>query len=325
MTNRVPAYEGKGKYIFVSYSHKDSGIVYPTIRKMFEEKYRVWYDEGIAPGSEWPHNIEVHLKQCSVALICVSANSLASKNCDNEVVNALNNNKQIIQCSLDGNIHPLLKDAPVIRSEEELFKALNPELIGDGTGYDLALNNRRRFSIWNLLLGLAIVLIIALGSAMYGIEKGYFDEYLPGRNTDVQDITVKEEKIGLEVNNDIIAQAILEQLSEEDLFRDIEFIEGADDWYMRMALGLEDYDKPLQYYDLTQSNIEEADLQYCSEDCLKLLKYLPSLKVLRLNSDKIKSLEALDECPRLEKVYLNVGSFPIELNENRRYTVLIQK
>ena len=70
--DRIPAYEGKGNFIFVSYSHKDSGTVYPFITDLFEKKYRVWYDEGIAPGSEWPYNIEVHLKSCSTVLVFVS-------------------------------------------------------------------------------------------------------------------------------------------------------------------------------------------------------------------------------------------------------------
>ena len=322
MMERVPAYEGKGKYIFVSYSHRNTDLVYPIIERMFDERYRVWYDEGIAPGSEWPHNIEVHLKGCSAALIVVSENSLASKNCDNEVVNALNNHKQIIQYSLDGNSHPLLTDVPVIKTEEELFKILSPELIGDGTGYDLTLNNRRRLSLWNLLLVLSFILIVALGLGMYGINVGYFDEYLPGRTVNEKDITVKEEKTGFDVNNDVIAQAILDQLSDEDLFVDIEFFDERDRDTIYQNLGY-DLDRPMQYFDLTQKDIEDLYLGDCSEDCLKLLKYLPSLKKLQLDSSRIKSLKNLDDCPKLEEVYLRIECFPVELSENRNYIVKI--
>ena len=39
--DRIPAYEGKGNFMFVSYSHKDSGTVYPFITDLFEKKYPI--------------------------------------------------------------------------------------------------------------------------------------------------------------------------------------------------------------------------------------------------------------------------------------------
>ncbi len=85
MKDYVRAYEGNESYIFVSYAHLDSDKVLPIIRELYERKYRVWYDEGIAPGTEWPENIERHLLGADTVLVFVSAHSLASKNCKNEV------------------------------------------------------------------------------------------------------------------------------------------------------------------------------------------------------------------------------------------------
>ena len=51
MAEFIRAYEGNKPYIFVSYSHKNSSVVLSYIEKLYELKYRVWYDEGIAPGN----------------------------------------------------------------------------------------------------------------------------------------------------------------------------------------------------------------------------------------------------------------------------------
>ena len=323
---RMPAYEGKGNFIFVSYSHKDSGTVYPFITDLFEKKYRVWYDEGIAPGSEWPYNIEVHLKSCSTVLVFVSENSLASRNCDNEAVNALDNKKKIIQYSLDGSIHPLLKDEITVRNKEELFNTLSDDLIGDGSGYDRELNNKRRLSLWNLLLGLAVLFIVALGAGTYGLNEGYFDKYLPGRNIVEEDITEKKEASGIQVDNSVIAQALLEQLSKEDLFRDVEFSDDSDKQALYEAIGFYDWgsEGELQYFDLTEFGSDDLYLNNCSDECLKLLKYLPNLKHLYISSDKISTLEALNDCPYLEEVHLNRNCFPIDIPSEKNYRILYE-
>ena len=323
---RMPAYEGKGNFIFVSYSHKDSGTVYPFITDLFEKKYRVWYDEGIAPGSEWPYNIEVHLKSCSTVLAFVSENSLASRNCDNEAVNALDNKKKIIQYSLDGSIHPLLKDEITVRNKEELFNTLSDDLIGDGSGYDRELNNKRRLSLWNLLLGLAVLFIVALGAGTYGLNEGYFDKYLPGRNIVEEDITEKKEASGIQVDNSVIAQALLEQLSKEDLFRDVEFSDDSDKQALYEAIGFYDWgsEGELQYFDLTEFGSDDLYLNNCSDECLKLLKYLPNLKHLYISSDKISTLEALNDCPYLEEVHLNRNCFPIDIPSEKNYRILYE-
>lgn len=46
------ASSGSDPYVFVSYSHQDSEKVFPIIKQLHEKGYRIWYDEGIDPGSE---------------------------------------------------------------------------------------------------------------------------------------------------------------------------------------------------------------------------------------------------------------------------------
>lgn len=95
------AYEGKENFAFISYAHKDSERVLRILHRMAREGYRVWYDEGIAPGSEWPENIAQHLNDCAVAVAFVSNNSIASANCRREVTFALAKHKPFLGILLE--------------------------------------------------------------------------------------------------------------------------------------------------------------------------------------------------------------------------------
>ena len=94
-------YEGKKPYIFVSYAHKDSARVFPILEELDRRGYRVWYDDGIAPGSEWPENIAQHLDGCSLTLAFISPNSIASANCRREVTFALSKRKPFLGILLE--------------------------------------------------------------------------------------------------------------------------------------------------------------------------------------------------------------------------------
>lgn len=82
---RPVAYMGEEPYIFVSYSHKDSERVWPVITRLQADRFRVWYDDGINPGTEWDSNIASHIKNCSFFLVFISENYLASENCKDEL------------------------------------------------------------------------------------------------------------------------------------------------------------------------------------------------------------------------------------------------
>ncbi|MBQ6835504.1 MAG: toll/interleukin-1 receptor domain-containing protein [Clostridia bacterium] len=82
---RPISYEGNENYIFISYSHKDSARVWPIIEQMQKDGYRIWYDDGIDPGTEWDENIARHVKECSFFIAFMSENYLASDNCKDEL------------------------------------------------------------------------------------------------------------------------------------------------------------------------------------------------------------------------------------------------
>ncbi len=94
-------YEGHKPYIFVSYAHKDSDRVFPVLEELDRRGYRVWYDDGIAPGSEWPENIAQHLDGCSLTLAFISPASIASANCRREVTFALSKKKPFLGILLE--------------------------------------------------------------------------------------------------------------------------------------------------------------------------------------------------------------------------------
>lgn len=94
-------YIGEKPYIFVSYAHKDSEVVMRAIALLQQSGFRVWYDEGIDPGSEWPSTIAKYLERSSYLIGIISANSLASQNCTCELYTAYNEHKRILVVYLE--------------------------------------------------------------------------------------------------------------------------------------------------------------------------------------------------------------------------------
>lgn len=97
----VKPYEGKEPYVFVSYCHKDKAYVYPIVERMAQDGFRVWYDEGIDPGSEWPESIARHLNNSTICIAFFSTNALNSHNCRREVNFALLKEKPFVSVILE--------------------------------------------------------------------------------------------------------------------------------------------------------------------------------------------------------------------------------
>jgi len=96
----VKPYSGDDGFIFISYSHKDRSEVFPIIEKMSKKGYRIWYDEGIDPGSEWPEIIANKLSECSAFIAFISENSINSHNCRREINYALHKQKVFVSIHL---------------------------------------------------------------------------------------------------------------------------------------------------------------------------------------------------------------------------------
>lgn len=132
MSNLFKPYEGKRPYIFISYPHKQSDAVVDTIRILHEKKYRLWYDEGIPAGSDWPANIAMHMRDCEAVICFISNHFLHSQNCFSEIRAAVQLKKPILVVYLDDSVpdgewKPLLdgcKSIPVLNSAQERARAI---------------------------------------------------------------------------------------------------------------------------------------------------------------------------------------------------------
>lgn len=85
MTTVLPAYSGSDSYVFVSYSHKDSAVVYDEIRYLQKLGVNVWYDEGIDAGDEWTETLANAISGCIKFLFFITPNSVASGHCRREL------------------------------------------------------------------------------------------------------------------------------------------------------------------------------------------------------------------------------------------------
>ena len=137
MKNGIPfvPYQGAEDYIFVSYAHKDSAQVFDVIRLLHQQKYRIWYDQGIEIGADWPQVVAEKLLQSALVLIFVSKNALLSQNCQREIHYAVSQKKNMLVVFLDESELPAdmamqLSVVPQLRFTDsaETAAALTPQL-----------------------------------------------------------------------------------------------------------------------------------------------------------------------------------------------------
>ena len=103
---KLPVYSGNEPYIFVSYAHKDSEQVLPVIEGLQARGFRVWFDQGIEVGTEWPQYIAEHLLTSGCVLAFLSPNSANSNNCKEELAYAKKKNKEMVVVYLEDFVLP---------------------------------------------------------------------------------------------------------------------------------------------------------------------------------------------------------------------------
>lgn len=95
------AYDGKEPYIFISYSHKDTADVLNAVDALNDNGFRVWYDNGIEAGTEWPEYIAERMISCQVVIAFMSRNSQDSHNCRREIHFAIELKKDLLVVYLE--------------------------------------------------------------------------------------------------------------------------------------------------------------------------------------------------------------------------------
>ena len=334
MNEYVRAYEGDESYIFVSYAHKDSGKVLPVVRQLFDRKYRVWYDEGIKPGTEWPDNIDKHLRKAAAVIVFVSENSLISPNCKNEMSRAPEKTKMIL-IRIDGIIiQSLFSDKEKYDLNESLLNklagqkaydldenllgklanSLDDRFIGDGiTGYEYSIEKKKSVNKWNILLGLAAVLAVGFSVPLYGLYNGWFDSLLPAKQPVVEAVapTAEPQEV-ISIGNNILGSILPVEFSSEEEKNAV---------YDKLGWG--------QPYEMTYKDLVEMDwvtyLEIGKEpiDNIKFAAYLPNLEGITLSNAHITDLSPLIECPNLKTVQVTADMLPMTLPAARSFEVEI--
>ncbi len=131
----VEPYEGDKPYLFISYSHKDSEQVVPFMERLSALGYRLWYDEGIDPGSEWPETIADHLSRAAACIGLISNHYLESANCRRELTFALKKQIPFLSIILEELDMPLGIEMQLsanqavfkykLRAEADFYKKIN--------------------------------------------------------------------------------------------------------------------------------------------------------------------------------------------------------
>jgi len=198
----IKAYKGEDPYLFISYAHKDSDVVFPEIERLAKSGFKIWYDEGIEPSEEWPEEIGKAVVNCSVFLIFVSPRSASSVNCRNEVNLALNNNKRFLAIHLEetelpvglqlrmGDLQAILKyNLPVaeyqLKLEQSLTNLIEPKDIVHSSSSFIPKystnNNAKSTNPWFYAIIALLAAFIIVGGFFYASPKD------PNEKTDATD------------------------------------------------------------------------------------------------------------------------------------------
>ena len=92
--------------IFITYSHMDRDAKNELRKRLVvmeehERKIKIWHDNEILPGDKWYQEISTNLTGSDILLYLVSAQSLASKNCNKELADAMNFDISVIPIILE--------------------------------------------------------------------------------------------------------------------------------------------------------------------------------------------------------------------------------
>jgi hypothetical protein len=89
-------YVGEDKYIFVSYRHTDSELVYDIITAFHNRGYRLWHDEGIPSGAQFTKHLAKKVKECEVFFCFLSPEYVEAEYCMKELHFAFQKKRRVI-------------------------------------------------------------------------------------------------------------------------------------------------------------------------------------------------------------------------------------
>ncbi len=189
MNRPFSSYKGDEPYIFISYAHDDQNEVFKHIKRLNQEGFRIWYDEGIEPGVNWYESLESRIRNCECILLFISKKAQQSQYISKEITCAIEHNKHIVCIMLDdeslkGPFNLMLCDTQSIKKSElknvdrfyeKLADALHPDLTRSNNSKaneNILLNDgvksiKFKLNKKNILLAISIILLCCFARFIY--------------------------------------------------------------------------------------------------------------------------------------------------------------
>lgn len=131
------------RYMFVSYAHKDSEIVYSDLFVLYKNCLNYWYDKKLSVGDEWDVAVErvVRDPKCAGIILYFSPNMVKSAACEKEIriykeiVSQGRKDFKLIPISIDGtSVNATVREAYIScarLASDELDVRLPPERVSN--------------------------------------------------------------------------------------------------------------------------------------------------------------------------------------------------
>lgn len=188
MSRFFKPYEGKRPYVFISYAHLQSETVVDTIRILHEKKYRLWYDEGIPAGSDWPANIAQHMQDCERVIFFLSERAMESPNCYSEMRTACRLGKPVLVVRLEDTV-PSADWFDLLEGQPTIPVIAAPQDRADAILNSKFLTNRflhkktENFSFRALGLAASLLFFLAAGGSFAALATGKWTPVKPAEST----------------------------------------------------------------------------------------------------------------------------------------------
>ena len=296
-------YKGKDDYIFISYAHKDSAKVFDVIKLLHEEKYRIWYDEGIEVGAQWPQVVASRLKESAVVLIFLSNNALSSQNCQREIHYAVSQKKEMIvvnleDCVLSPDLEMQLSVVKKINCteteslKETLKENLSDSLIGDGiTGYERTdVGKRSKKNIWLYISMAAIAVSLLLAVYIFAALNGFLGD----KGITTKTVEAEETEVSVTQFKDNMSMQLL--------------LNTLDSKYVHICGNCIVSDPKAVKYEKDEWTVAGEKVSKGDVNSLTLIKK-KDIEQLSLINEKLKDLSGAEEMNSLK--YLDISDNPI--------------
>ena len=97
----MQVYEGKEKYIYITYAHKDSALILPIVEALSSRGFRIWYDTGLDVEMDFITKIEERLSSAHCVLAFHSERLMQSRSCADEIAFAYVKNIPVVLALLE--------------------------------------------------------------------------------------------------------------------------------------------------------------------------------------------------------------------------------